>query len=400
MKTSASTRRSAEKKGKSKKKTSTPDKHQPGTTVPSLFKKQLLTQGQKRETEISRLKRDTCDNYDDDDITFVKEERVSVSFVNHGEARVKKSERAILQTNAESVPSCSGDGKSSYKQTSRKEKEKQEKMPARQLSLRRRQKNDDCTDALLYNGTVNKRGDQQEPSKECEQPKKSEQRNLENAGKMQISKVPYPFSGAANSNCDKSDDRCEESDNNQRKRHLKTDIAEMPTQNVLVLDDIQTVDGDAVESADQESLVRKNKLSLKRKRKSLPKKNASQGFSCSGDGENTIGTKPTSKSTVFEKPLLTSDNSEKLSTSEQHANTSPTTDSTGGTLEDKKHENKNEPTETGDEVREEETVYRVPYYLENFNTVLKSVFGDEYHAHLFDESDLKSLEAYNSLTGR
>ena len=47
----------------------------------------------------------------------------------------------------------------------------------------------------------------------------------------------------------------------------------------------------------------------------------------------------------------------------------------------------------------EETVYRVPYYLENFNAIMKSVFEDDYNVKLFDETDLKHLTAYNSLSG-
>jgi len=47
----------------------------------------------------------------------------------------------------------------------------------------------------------------------------------------------------------------------------------------------------------------------------------------------------------------------------------------------------------------EETVYRVPYYLENFNAIMKSVFEDDYNVKLFDETDLKHLTAYNNLSG-
>ncbi|KAK7469871.1 hypothetical protein BaRGS_00036091 [Batillaria attramentaria] len=42
--------------------------------------------------------------------------------------------------------------------------------------------------------------------------------------------------------------------------------------------------------------------------------------------------------------------------------------------------------------------YLVPYYLENFREVLKSVMEDDFYSHLFNETDLKYVAAFNSLT--
>ncbi|KAL8595789.1 hypothetical protein ACOMHN_012208 [Nucella lapillus] len=46
----------------------------------------------------------------------------------------------------------------------------------------------------------------------------------------------------------------------------------------------------------------------------------------------------------------------------------------------------------------EETLYRVPYYLENFNTIKKSVFADDYNVQLFNEADLCHVEQFNNLS--
>ncbi|XP_070177738.1 fanconi-associated nuclease 1-like isoform X3 [Littorina saxatilis] len=51
-----------------------------------------------------------------------------------------------------------------------------------------------------------------------------------------------------------------------------------------------------------------------------------------------------------------------------------------------------------EEEKSEETTYRVPYYLENFNTIVKSVFEDDYNLKLFDDTDFKHLASFNNLS--
>ena len=47
-----------------------------------------------------------------------------------------------------------------------------------------------------------------------------------------------------------------------------------------------------------------------------------------------------------------------------------------------------------------EQLYKVPYYLENFRTILQTVLEDKENARLFDDTDMKHITAFNSLDGR
>ena len=47
----------------------------------------------------------------------------------------------------------------------------------------------------------------------------------------------------------------------------------------------------------------------------------------------------------------------------------------------------------------EETKYRIPYYLENFQTILSSVLENEDNEYLFDEKDLETISLFSSLSG-
>ncbi|XP_053398104.1 fanconi-associated nuclease 1-like [Mercenaria mercenaria] len=47
----------------------------------------------------------------------------------------------------------------------------------------------------------------------------------------------------------------------------------------------------------------------------------------------------------------------------------------------------------------EKTEYRVPYYLENFKTIMESVLDDEENARLFDDIDMKYITTFNELEG-
>ena len=64
-----------------------------------------------------------------------------------------------------------------------------------------------------------------------------------------------------------------------------------------------------------------------------------------------------------------------------------------GEAEDGEDEN---PVEGDDEG---EMGYRIPYYLENFHTILKSVLGDDYYARLFNEEDCKTMTGFQELSG-
>ncbi|XP_076465287.1 fanconi-associated nuclease 1-like [Babylonia areolata] len=61
-------------------------------------------------------------------------------------------------------------------------------------------------------------------------------------------------------------------------------------------------------------------------------------------------------------------------------------------------EGTSENKEDGAENGKEETLFRVPYYLENFSTIVKSVFADDYYVQLFNEADLHFVEEYNNLS--
>ena len=67
--------------------------------------------------------------------------------------------------------------------------------------------------------------------------------------------------------------------------------------------------------------------------------------------------------------------------------------------EDKAERMHSDATENDGDENSEESLYRVPYYLENFNVIMKSVFEDDYNMKLFDETDLRHLAAYNNLSG-
>ena len=48
---------------------------------------------------------------------------------------------------------------------------------------------------------------------------------------------------------------------------------------------------------------------------------------------------------------------------------------------------------------DEEDVYRVPYYLENFMIILNCVLKDEFFSYLFNTEDQKTIDAFQDLTG-
>lgn len=57
-----------------------------------------------------------------------------------------------------------------------------------------------------------------------------------------------------------------------------------------------------------------------------------------------------------------------------------------------------ERAEAEGDAEQEEMHYLLPYYLENFRQVVKTVMEDEYYVHLFNEMDLKYVAAFNNLT--
>ena len=62
---------------------------------------------------------------------------------------------------------------------------------------------------------------------------------------------------------------------------------------------------------------------------------------------------------------------------------------------------KSDIVEKGDEVTEEaEPVFKVPYYLENFRTILDTVLSDKENSRLFSETDMKYITAFNGLEGK
>ena len=58
-------------------------------------------------------------------------------------------------------------------------------------------------------------------------------------------------------------------------------------------------------------------------------------------------------------------------------------------------QNVEETTETGTE-----QIYKVPYYLENFRTILETVLEDEENTRLFDETDMTYITTFHSLDGK
>ena len=62
---------------------------------------------------------------------------------------------------------------------------------------------------------------------------------------------------------------------------------------------------------------------------------------------------------------------------------------------------KSDIVEKGDEATEEaEPVFKVPYYLENFRTILDTVLTDKENSRLFSENDMKYVTAFNGLEGK
>lgn len=48
---------------------------------------------------------------------------------------------------------------------------------------------------------------------------------------------------------------------------------------------------------------------------------------------------------------------------------------------------------------EEEIVFRTPYYLENFRTIISDVLSYEDNAKLFNDEDRKFIDIFKELTG-
>ena len=48
---------------------------------------------------------------------------------------------------------------------------------------------------------------------------------------------------------------------------------------------------------------------------------------------------------------------------------------------------------------EEEIVFRTPYYLENFRTIISDVLSYEDNAKLFNDEDRKLIDIFKELTG-
>ena len=66
-----------------------------------------------------------------------------------------------------------------------------------------------------------------------------------------------------------------------------------------------------------------------------------------------------------------------------------------------KVENGQDSTETNAGANDsEEDPYRVPYYLENFQLIVKTVVEDEFFQELFNEEDHKTIEAFHSASGK
>ena len=56
--------------------------------------------------------------------------------------------------------------------------------------------------------------------------------------------------------------------------------------------------------------------------------------------------------------------------------------------------------EKDDDTTEAEPLFRVPYYLENFRTILDTVLSDKENSRLFNETDMKYVSAFNTLKGK
>ena len=62
---------------------------------------------------------------------------------------------------------------------------------------------------------------------------------------------------------------------------------------------------------------------------------------------------------------------------------------------------KNDIVEKDEEATEDaEPVFKVPYYLENFRTILDTVLSDKENSRLFSETDMKYITAFNGLEGK
>jgi len=64
-----------------------------------------------------------------------------------------------------------------------------------------------------------------------------------------------------------------------------------------------------------------------------------------------------------------------------------------------KDENKDENSDTEMDTTGDGGEYRVPYYLENFHTILTTVLQDPLHHNLFNEGDRHYIDTFNSLQG-
>lgn len=53
----------------------------------------------------------------------------------------------------------------------------------------------------------------------------------------------------------------------------------------------------------------------------------------------------------------------------------------------------------GNEDEDKSSEFRTPYYLENFRTVLKTVFGDKNNSKLYNSDDMEVISTFNGLSG-
>ena len=88
-----------------------------------------------------------------------------------------------------------------------------------------------------------------------------------------------------------------------------------------------------------------------------------------------------------------------------HENEEPISSSIAETVDKDEKESVNIVTdgECQDDVNgdlEEETVYRVPYYLENFHTIIDSVLNDSEYCRLFNDSDIEYIKLFQNMSGK
>ena len=55
--------------------------------------------------------------------------------------------------------------------------------------------------------------------------------------------------------------------------------------------------------------------------------------------------------------------------------------------------------DAGEGDKEEDDQYKVPYYVENFKLIVKSILEDDYYKELFIEQDLETVTTFNQLSG-